>query len=288
MTCVVCSPPAEKSGVIFIRWGKRSCTSSSTEVYSGRSVGPFYNTKGSGANPLCLVLRPLYFHHHDGDQSPAELYGAQYVTSGLGLRSLQHVHYYTIACAVCFLQDKSAVIMSPGQPHCPADYYLQYWGYLFAAHSGHHKSNWVCIDHHPDTLNYYDSAQALWYPTEAHCGGMKCGTFSNNGYMQYHEITCAVCSLPTTRRSSVYVRYGRNDCPPTSSLVYAGFVAGSRSSETGNGASLLCMRSLAVHREHNSKRQGGAHLNGYEYETSGFGLNNQVYQAVNNREVKIL
>lgn len=285
VTCVVCSPPGSRTGVVFTRWGKRSCPSSSTEVYSGRSVGPFYNAKGSGANPLCLVPIPLYFHHHDGDESPAELYGAQYATNDFGLRSLQHIHYYTIACALCFLQDKSAVIMSPGQPHCPADYRLQYWGYLFAAHSGHHKSNWVCIDYQPDTLEYYNFAHALWYPTEVGCGGMSCGTSSNGAYMRYHEVTCAVCSLPTTRRSSVYVHYGRSDCPPSSNVVYAGFLAGSRSSEKGNGASLLCMQRLAIHREHNSQRQSGAYLNGYEYETSGSGLNSQAYQAVHNREI---
>ena len=177
--------------------------------------------------------------------------------------------------------------MSPGQPHCPADYHLQYWGYLFAAHSGHHKSNWVCIDHQPETLNYYSSSHALWYPTEVYCGGMRCGTLSNSGYVQYHEVTCAVCSPPTTRRSSVYVRYGRNDCPPTSSLVYAGFLAGSRSIETGSGASLLCKRSSAVHRDHNGNNQGGAYLNGYEYETSGFGLSSYAFRAVHAREVTL-
>jgi hypothetical protein len=162
---------------------------------------------------------------------------------------------------------------------------LQYWGYLFAAHSGHHKSNWVCIDHQPETLNYYSSSQALWYPTEVYCGGMRCGTLRDSGYVQYHEVTCAVCSPPNTRRSSVYVRYGRNDCPPASRLVYAGFLAGSRSSETGSGASLLCMRSSAVHRDHHGVNQGGAYLNGYEYETSGFGLSSNAFRSVHNREI---
>ena len=286
MTCVVCSPPLRKSGAIFTRWGKRTCPSKSTEVYSGRAVGSYYSSTGSGANPLCLVMKPTYLHHNDGDQSSAVLYGAQYVTSGYGLRSLQHLHYYTIPCAVCFVENNSAVIMSPGQPHCPDDYQLQYWGYLFAAHYSYQKSNWVCIDNSPETLSYYSSSHALWYPTEVFCGGMRCGTLINSGYVQYHEVTCAVCSPSTERRSSVYVRYGRNDCPLTSSLVYAGFLAGSRSSETGSGASLLCMRSLAVHRDHNGIKQTGAYLSGFEYETSGFGLRSQAFQAVHNYEVK--
>ncbi|XP_056018267.1 uncharacterized protein LOC125670295 [Ostrea edulis] len=42
------------NGATFTRWGKESCPSNTSLVYSGYSGGGWFNTKGSATNYLCM------------------------------------------------------------------------------------------------------------------------------------------------------------------------------------------------------------------------------------------
>ncbi|KAJ8023186.1 Short-chain collagen C4 [Holothuria leucospilota] len=46
---------------------------------------------------------------------------------------------------------------------------------------------------------------------------------------------------------TIYTRWGRNDCPSTSELVYSGFASGSRFSQKGGGAGYLCLPTNPVY-----------------------------------------
>ena len=286
MTCAVCSPSTlNDTGAIYVRWGRTSCPNSAVLLYRGRAAGAYYGGPGSGSNSLCLTEQPLYFHHNDASQKGAFLYGSQYSTSGYGIRSLNRLNYYAVPCAVCLAPGKSASIVSPGRIDCPSNFEVEYFGYLFASHHSHAKINWICLDKDSERKEYYSSSHSLWSPTEVICGSLKCGTLIDGGYVQYHEVTCAVCTPTTKRRSSIYTRYGRNECPSTSVTVYSGFVAGSAAGKSGGGANVLCMRNSATYMDHNGNNQGGAYLYGFEYETSSSGLKSTAYRAVNNREI---
>ena len=177
--------------------------------------------------------------------------------------------------------------MVPGENFCPKEWKLEYWGYLMAAYYTHQKSNWVCVDSQPETISppSSGSGQTLWYPTEIECGSIECSRTRPNGYVQNREVTCAVCSPVTSRRTTVYTRYGRNFCPSGSTLVRNGFLAGSYFSHTGSGANFLCMTPNTTYADHNDNNQEGALLYGYEYETSSGALRSSEYRSVHNYEV---
>ena len=161
----------------------------------------------------------------------------------------------SIPCSACFVPDRDAYVMTPGSDVCPDGWTAEYEGYLFAGDSSFVKNDWVCLDQNAEVGTAPSNGYAYWYPTEIRCGGIPCYTEEENSYVQQRELTCAVCTPDTKRKSSVFVRWGRSDCPTGSVGVYDGFAGGAYYSHTGSGASVLCMRRDATYAERSDINQ---------------------------------
>lgn len=70
--------------------------------------------------------------------------------------------------------------------------------------------------------------------------------------------------------STLFTHWGRQDCPATSSLVYAGYVVGSSHAQGGSGANTLCLTSAPswAGAVFNDGDQNGALIYSAEYETN--------------------
>ena len=295
ITCVVCSPAMKNvsasapSGSVYVRWGGTTCPSGNNLVYSGRAAGSHHGRSGSGANSLCVVNdNPKYFTHSDGNHGGAELWGIQYNWRG-SVYAFKSVNGKPVACAVCQVPNKGSTIMVPGENFCPTDWTVEYWGYLMADYHSHQKMNWVCVDHEPKTTDKPSSGSGhgYFYPTEIRCGSIRCDENKPNGYVRYRELTCAVCSPETNRRTTVYTRWGRTQCPSGAQLVRTGFVGSAYYSHTGSGANFLCMTPNVTYADHNDGDQNGALMYGMEYQVQG-ALRSQEYRSMQDREVRSL
>ena len=219
ITCAVCSRPHEwNEGSAYIRWGSKQCPSGCTLLYSGQAAGSSHSETGSGANPLCLTLTPVYADHNDRDQSSAKIYGVNFKVSSSIVAAYSSVQNHVMPCSVCYRPERQSNVLVVGQDSCPTSWSLEYSGYLLGGHYSHQKSNWICSDASPDSLSSSSYSQGIWYSTEVECGSLKCKT-ERKGYLQNREVTCTVCSPRNNRLSSVYVRWGRETCPKSSIMV---------------------------------------------------------------------
>ena len=218
LACTVCTPSGTDSGSLYTRWGRTTCPESAQMVYFGQAVGPQTSQSGSGANNLCLTLDPVYSDHNDMDQAVALLGGINYYTTGHGLHRFTAVHNHKVPCAVCFTPKTMSNFMQPGNANCPTGFRREYGGLLFASKYNLNKNDWVCVDEDPESMGGSSSSFGAWYPTEVRYGSIV-SRAQDGGYYRYREVKCAVCSPDTTRMSSVYTRWGRNDCPTTSHQV---------------------------------------------------------------------
>ncbi|PIK46029.1 hypothetical protein BSL78_17119 [Apostichopus japonicus] len=113
-------PPADSStssaaGVIYTRWGKTSCPSTSQLVYQGvMGSGNNYNQKGSGVNFLCLPLEPT-FADPPNHASGASIYGVEYEQT---LPTSPNIYQSEAPCAVCLSPGKHSVVTIPGTNTC--------------------------------------------------------------------------------------------------------------------------------------------------------------------------
>ncbi|KAJ8047306.1 Short-chain collagen C4 [Holothuria leucospilota] len=80
---------------------------------------------------------------------------------------------------------------------------------------------------------------------------------------------------------SVYVRWGRNECPPLSELIYEGIAAGGHYAHKGSGSNYLCMPEEPIYDEPvaGSNSQSRGFLYGAEYETNTFANWNQLHNS---------
>ena len=285
VVCVVCSP-LTRSGSVYTRWGRKSCPSSSELVYTGQTAAALHSHSGSGANTVCLVdgAKASYLNYNDANNEGALLYGVTYQTSGYGLGTLNSLHNQLVPCSVCFASDRFSSFMLPGNTSCPRGWDKEYSGYLFSAHYSHKKVNWLCVDESPESNGAGSGGQGIVYPVEIECGSIKCGS-SAGDYVSNRELTCAVCNSPLDRKSALFTRRGRSDCPVGVILVYSGFAAGSSRGHSGSGSATLCMPNMVDYVDFSDSDQNGGLLYGFEYETSGYGLSSTTYQSVNNMEV---
>ena len=240
--CAVCSSNT-KTGISYVHWGRKACSSKRAFLlYEGVAVAALYSVKGSGSNSICVISgsNQTYLDHSDSQQGGAQLHAVRLVTSGYGLQTMRGAHQNILPCSYCFLESQYSVIMIPARTECPLGWEVEYQGHLFSAYYSHQKNDWRCIDNEPDSIRSYSSSQADLYPVEIECGSISCGSNSPY-YVQNREIACIVCSTPKKQNSSSFTRWGRSSCPAGSKVVYNGFVAGSISTQTGSGTSLLCM-----------------------------------------------
>ncbi|KAI8480228.1 hypothetical protein Bbelb_420270 [Branchiostoma belcheri] len=68
-------------GAVYVRWGRKTCPSGATTVYSGVAGGTHYSHIGGGTNYQCLPtdVDPQWGRYQDGvEGSKAYMYGAEY------------------------------------------------------------------------------------------------------------------------------------------------------------------------------------------------------------------
>ena len=172
--------------VVYTRWGKTSCRSGTTLVYSGSVGTPFY-THGGGSNYLCMPSDPQYtLPYTPGIQGYSYLYGAEYESSPITSRN-QH----NAQCAVCLACGKTVSLMIPAKTSCPRGWTREYYGYLMAEEKNGKRTEYVCVDSAMDAVpgsqNHISSGH--FYHVEGHCDGVPCPPYNN-----YKELNCAVCT----------------------------------------------------------------------------------------------
>eukprot|EP00118_Oscarella_pearsei_P019444 m.206829 g.206829 ORF g.206829 m.206829 type:complete len:173 (+) comp39681_c0_seq10:350-868(+) len=65
--------------VTYTRWGRKSCPSGATLIYSGRVGGEYHQHTGGGNNHQCLPDNPIYDNYYtDVNQLVAFMYNAEY------------------------------------------------------------------------------------------------------------------------------------------------------------------------------------------------------------------
>ena len=283
--CVVCSP-LTRSGSVYTRWGRKSCPDGNELIHTGQAASSHYSHSGSGANTICMFdgTNATYLNYNDGNNDHSLLYGVAFQTSGYGVNSLTSVHNQRVPCSVCFVNESYSTLTLPAKTACPSGWEKQYSGYLFSAYFNHKKEDWLCVDESPESNGPYGSSQGLIYPVEIECGSIHCGS-STTEYLGNYELTCVVCASPAKRRSSLFTRWGRSQCPFGVNQVYSGFAGGSHRSHPGSGPSVLCMPQTVDYVDYTASNQNGGLLYGYEYQTSGYGPFSTAYQSVDNMEV---
>ncbi|KAK7097137.1 uncharacterized protein [Littorina saxatilis] len=174
-----------KLGSTFVRWGRSSCPSESTLLYSGVAGGSLNTQSGNGANRLCLTKEPV-FDNTTLDTYSGQLDGAKYYIPG---------HHYTdVVCAVCH-SPRSVTYMVPGTNRCPPGSSEQYHGYLTAGDHNNlqaQASEYLCLDAYPEDLmgSQDDIASGYFEHVRSHCGSLPCPPYVDN-----KVVTCVVCSV---------------------------------------------------------------------------------------------
>ncbi|XP_019617292.1 PREDICTED: short-chain collagen C4-like [Branchiostoma belcheri] len=180
-------------GAVYTRWGRKTCPSGATIVYSGVAGGTHYTEPGGGTNYQCLPTDPQWGQYQDGVQGyKAYMYGAEYklVTNvPFGSTSL---HQNNVPCAVCYVPTRGSKLMIPARDTCYSGWTREYHGYLMAERHNHAGSKeFVCVDEQPEVMQGGQANQwgALFFPVEARCGSLPCPN-----YVEGRELTCVVCT----------------------------------------------------------------------------------------------
>ena len=187
----VTGPKGDKggSGVVYVRWGHRSCPSTGAQrLYAGRTGGSHNNHKGGGSNPQCLPEDPNYYRTVRGAQQWSYMFGAEYKqTNGL----VRNSHNTDVPCAVCYVPTRNVVYMIPAKYTCPSGWTREYFGYLMTEHYGHHRSQYSCVDHSlaPVIGSHQSHNGYLFYTVEGVCGSLPCPPYNRD-----KELSCAVCT----------------------------------------------------------------------------------------------
>lgn len=180
-------------GVTYVRWGRTTCPDiSGTElVYKGRAAGSHYTHSGGGSNYQCITLQPENFDYGPGTVDASLIYGAEYEMWGNIPQANLKLHNQNVPCAVCYVSNRSAILMIPGRYTCPQNWKREYYGYLMAEYYKHKRSTFECMDAKPKAVvgGHANHDGALFYHVEPRCGSLPCPP-----YDQQKELTCVVCT----------------------------------------------------------------------------------------------
>jgi len=190
VACAMCGV-SDDAGAVFTRWGHTECPTDSKLVYEGVVAGGHHGHRGGGANPLCLTSEPRDAPSGDnaGNHDHALLYGTEYNDAYGGAPAHQD---WDAGCAVCAYEG-AATYDVWGKVSCQKDHQVLYVGNVMAAHHGHHKFNYVCVDEERKpsfNANKGNNDHALWYTAEYECGSIPCGPYDTN-----KEAACAKCGM---------------------------------------------------------------------------------------------
>ena len=177
----------ESGGVVYTRWGRKSCPTGAQLVYEGITGGSFYDHSGGGANYVCLPKVPQYMSTHVPPYS-SYMYGTEYEAVNA---IFQGKHNQNAPCAVCYSSTKTVKLMIPARTSCPSSWTREYKGYLMADYYQHKNSVYECVDENPESIpgSSANTNGALFHFTLSTCNGLPCPPYVNN-----RAITCVVCT----------------------------------------------------------------------------------------------
>ena len=183
-------PAAPKSGgVVYTRWGRKSCPTGAELVYEGITGGSHWAQSGGGANYVCLPVKdPQYLSTHV-PSSYSYMYGTKFEKVN-GIFSGKHHH--NVPCAVCYSSTKTVKLMIPAKTSCPSTWTIEYKGYLMTERHIHKKNSvYECLDENVESIDgsATQGAGAYLYFTKTTCTGLPCPPYVND-----RVITCVVCT----------------------------------------------------------------------------------------------
>ncbi|XP_019644472.1 PREDICTED: collagen alpha-2(IV) chain-like [Branchiostoma belcheri] len=180
-------------GAVYVRWGRKTCPSGATTVYSGVAGGEWYDHPGGGTNYQCLPTDPQWGRYQDGvNEFRAFMFGAEYQLGTNVPFGSTSLHNHNVPCAVCYVPTRGSKLMIPARNTCYSGWTREYHGYLMAERHNHAGSKeFVCVDEQPEVMQGGHANQdgALFYPVEARCGSLPCPH-----YVEGRELTCVVCT----------------------------------------------------------------------------------------------
>ena len=139
-----------------------------------------------------------------------------------------------MACSVCQAPPGNEhSFVHVGRLDCPNGFTADYNGMLLTSHTSHYGTEYICVDANPEPYgsNLPDTAAYL-YLTETE------NSFAN--YPNFYEMGCAHCtSVSSKEGGSVFVNYGRTDCPANSSLLYTSQLGGTHYTQSGMVSTLF-------------------------------------------------
>ena len=178
--------------VTYTHWGKERCDSAAntTTVYSGYTAASRRTENDGGMGYMCLPDEPVMSHHDLGANvgivSTVEIEDGSFAPQ-------RSVANHDPACAVCMTRGRSSQIMIPATNRCPADWSLQYHGYLAGVSVLLQLvSELICIDAQPDVIDgsHADLQGPQIYPVKATCSkDLPCPP-----YQADKALLCVVCT----------------------------------------------------------------------------------------------
>ena len=165
------------------------CPRGAVTVYSGFAASAQYQTKGSGANFMCLTSKPVYSNYKSGRQGRAMIAPVEYHPNGI----MGSIWDKNAPCAVCHRQCNADAVMIPGTIKCPSSWRREYYGYLMTSADDYRRSDYICVEKKPQSVRgsagHTQQASDI-FNVEAHCSGrIMCPPYNS-----YKEITCVVCT----------------------------------------------------------------------------------------------
>ena len=173
-----------------MRWGKLTCpdTKGTGLLYSG-TAGGSHHYEGGGGNYQCLTSEPANFAFGVQREDAGYIYGAEFEMWGNIPPANLPLSNQNVACAVCYVSTRGAVVMIPGTYICPAGWTREYYGYLMSERHKNRRSSFECVDASPDILPRHegdeeregDDEGALFHHVEPRCGSLRCRLTKSSG-----------------------------------------------------------------------------------------------------------
>ena len=179
----------ESGGVVYTRWGRKSCPAGAELLYEGITGGERYTSPGGGANYVCLHKNPQYLSSHSPANYGSFMYGTEYEwVHGIFTGKNNH----DVPCAVCYTSTKSVKLMIPARTSCPSSWTMEYRGYLMTERDVHKRNAvYECVDENVESVDgsQANTDGALLFFTLSTCVGLPCPPYVNR-----RPITCVVCT----------------------------------------------------------------------------------------------
>jgi hypothetical protein len=120
----------------------------------------------------------------------------------------------------------------------------------------------VCVDSNPETAgDGVNRNGALLYLVQT------TSSYAPLAYNTMYEVSCSHCTVLDANGGSVYVDWGTQTCPSSSTLVYTGQAAGAYYS-SGGGSNYLCLPLIPSYLEYNPAFTAGSTLYAANYQTT--------------------